>query len=273
MERILEIGSLNVNGSLKDFQPENSNWVGIDLEPGEGVDLVIEPGASLPFGDKTFDLVIAASVFEHDPMFWQTFNEMVRVTKENGFIYLSAPSNGWVHRYPIDVYRFYPDAGIALEKWGRLARSNVTLQESFVAEQDGDIWNDFTAVFGFGDKPKVKKIYTDTPAKNIWSDGVFLEDTFCEAVEDMRIITGLRKFNLEERSEGQFFSEAEYVTMKNRADSLETALDNIKNELDNREKEIELMQNSKSWFITSPLRTLNSLLRLLFLKVNLFKRK
>ena len=273
MESILEIGSLNVNGSLKDFQPENSTWVGIDLAPGEGVDLVIESGASLPFEDKTFDLVIAASVFEHDPMFWQTFNEMVRVTKENGFIYISAPSNGWVHRYPIDVYRFYPDAGVALEKWGRLARSNLSLQESFVAEQDGDIWNDFVAVFGFGDRLQVKKIYTDTLVKNVWSDGVFLEDTFCEAVEDMRIIMEFRKFNLEEASKGQFFSESEYVTVKNYADSLVTALDDIKKELNKKEEQIELMQNSKSWFITSPLRIFYSHLKKLCQTVNLLAHK
>jgi hypothetical protein len=44
---------------------------------------------------------------------------MARVVKSGGFIYLNAPSNGYVHNHPLDIWRFYPDAGIALEKWAK----------------------------------------------------------------------------------------------------------------------------------------------------------
>jgi ubiquinone/menaquinone biosynthesis C-methylase UbiE len=83
------------------------------------VDLVIENTSDLPFTDESFDYVVASSVFEHDPIFWKTFAEMIRVLKPGGCVYINSPSNGMIHRYPIDVYRFYPDAGKALEKWGK----------------------------------------------------------------------------------------------------------------------------------------------------------
>lgn len=232
MESILEIGSFDVNGSLRDFQPAKSNWMGVDLEPGKGVDVVIERTARLPFEDKSFDLVIATSIFEHDPMFWLTFNEMLRVTKEGGFIFVNAPSNGIVHRHPLDVYRFYPDAGVALVDWGLRQRDSLHLVESFIAEQDGDVWNDFVAVFGLGIDNHLNKIYADTQATNIWDGSKFLVESFSEQGEDKRKVV-----------------------------SLNSSIINLESELSAAKQEIEIMQNSKSWAITRPLRFFNKLFK------------
>jgi hypothetical protein len=147
---VLEIGSHAVNGSLRDNALPTTRYVGIDLEEGPGVDIVIEAGAKLPVEQDSFDLVIASSVFEHDPSFWLTFLEMCRATKVGGYIYVNAPSNGMVHRYPQDHWRFYPDSGLALQKWAVAQGQHVTLMESFTAEREADIWNDFVAVFRKG---------------------------------------------------------------------------------------------------------------------------
>jgi len=226
MESILEVGSLDVNGTLKDFQPPNSEWVGIDLVPGKGVDVVVEKSENFPFSDKTFDLVVATSIFEHDPMFWVTFNEMLRVTKDSGFIFLSAPSNGMVHRYPLDVYRFYPDAGVALEEWGKRTSPNIKLQESFISERDGDHWNDFIAVFSLSTKSHLNKIYKDTPASNIWDENNFIESSFREKTEDMRIMD-------------QLLIDKDFLF-----------------------NQTKVILGSKSWKITSPLRDLSKFLNL-----------
>src|SRR5258708_7201606 len=114
---ILEIGAQSINGSLREIALPATKYVGVDIEEGDGVDVVVEPGRSLPLEDDTFDLVMASSVLEHDPCFWLTFLEMVRETKEGGFIYVNAPSNRAIHRYPADNWRFYPDSGRALAKW------------------------------------------------------------------------------------------------------------------------------------------------------------
>lgn len=146
---ILEIGSMNVNGSLRDFCPAESRHVGADVSAGAGVNLVISPVSQLPFPDQTFDAVVSSSCFEHDRMFWVTFLEICRVVKEGGYIYINAPSKGEYHRYPIDAWRFFPDAGIALCAWARSNRYDMNLLESFVAENiPGDFWGDCVMIFG-----------------------------------------------------------------------------------------------------------------------------
>jgi SAM-dependent methyltransferase len=145
---ILDVGSMDINGSLHDFRPEGSGYVGVDLAAGKGVDVVIKTNSQLPFAKEVFDIVVSTSCFEHDMMFWLTFLEMCRVLKEGGYLYLNAPSRGAYHQYPIDAWRFFPDAGIALRDWARLNMHDVELLESFVTENKRDIWNDCVMIFG-----------------------------------------------------------------------------------------------------------------------------
>lgn len=148
--RILEIGAQNVNGTLRDHAPRNAEYVGLDFEAGDGVDVVVTGLHDWNVPDDHFDMVMASSVFEHDKAFWRTFLVMCAKAKPGGHIYISAPSNGTVHRYPQDYWRFYPDSGLALEEWARDEGFDVTLVESFVAEREADVWNDFCAVFRRG---------------------------------------------------------------------------------------------------------------------------
>ncbi|MEO6091867.1 MAG: methyltransferase domain-containing protein [Novosphingobium sp.] len=148
--RILEIGAQNVNGTLRHHAPRNAEYIGLDFEAGDGVDMVVTGLADWNVPDGHFDLVMASSVFEHDKAFWQTFLAMCAKAKPGGHIYVSAPSNGTIHRYPQDYWRFYPDAGLALEEWARDAGFEVTLVESFVAERESEVYNDFSAVFRRG---------------------------------------------------------------------------------------------------------------------------
>lgn len=145
--KILEIGSYDINGALRSSAPEGAEYVGLDIEAGPGVDIVIVPGEPFPVADNYFDLILASSVFEHDRWFWQTFTEMCRKLKAGGYIYISAPSNGTIHRHPADNWRFYPDAGHALAEWASAQGQKVELVESFVAEREAVVWNDFVAVF------------------------------------------------------------------------------------------------------------------------------
>src|SRR5579859_5779437 len=100
--QVLEIGSQNVNGSLRDFAPVYGEYVGVDIVDGPGVDIVLDDSGGLPFPNDRFDAVIASSCFEHDQMFWLTFLEMTRVVKDGGYLYINAPSNGNYHSYPYD---------------------------------------------------------------------------------------------------------------------------------------------------------------------------
>ena len=51
---VLEIGSSNINGGLRDVKGPNMNWTGVDLHPGEGVDYIVEIGQELPFFGSKF---------------------------------------------------------------------------------------------------------------------------------------------------------------------------------------------------------------------------
>src|SRR5579863_1084415 len=147
---ILEIGALDINGTLRDGAPAGSAYTGVDLSPGPCVDIVLQDPSSLPFEEECFDAVVASSCFEHDSMFWATFIEMVRVAKTGGYIYINAPSNGSYHSYPADNWRFYPDASLALAAWARHQRREIELIESFIAKRRTDQWNDCVMVFRKG---------------------------------------------------------------------------------------------------------------------------
>ena len=109
--KILEIGSCNVNGGLRDLCPSGSEWIGVDI--------VLENPHKLPFSDETFDVVLSSSVFEHTDFFWELFKEKCRCVKPGGYIYINAPSAGEYHGHPTDSWRFYRDAGFSLEKWSK----------------------------------------------------------------------------------------------------------------------------------------------------------
>src|SRR5690349_5475835 len=89
--RVLDVGSQNVNGTLRDFAPVDGEYVGVDVAGGTGVDLILEDPYKYPFKSKSFDVVVSSSCFEHDQMFWLTFLEMIRVTKPHGCVYINAP--------------------------------------------------------------------------------------------------------------------------------------------------------------------------------------
>ena len=87
--RVVEVGSQDVNGTLRDALPRGCEYIGIDMARlGRNVDLV-SLGTHIALPDGTADLTVASSTFEHDPLFWMTFLELCRITKRDGFIYLA----------------------------------------------------------------------------------------------------------------------------------------------------------------------------------------
>lgn len=146
--RIVEIGAQDVNGSIRAFAPAGATYIGVDFVQAKGVDVVLDDPYQLPFETGSCDVVVSSSVFEHSELFWLLFLEIMRVLKPTGVFYLNAPSNGSFHRYPVDCWRFYPDAGQALVKWAQRSGMNPLLLESYTSPQfPGEVWNDYVAVY------------------------------------------------------------------------------------------------------------------------------
>ena len=92
-EKVLDIGSMDVNGSLRDiFAGGFCSYTGVDMRPGDNVKVVASSHA-LPFDEDSFDMVVSSSFMEHDDMFWVTFGEMCRVCKPGGYVYNCVPSS------------------------------------------------------------------------------------------------------------------------------------------------------------------------------------
>lgn len=146
-KRIADVGSQDVNGSLRSVAPAGAEYIGLDFVEGKGVDVVITDPYKLPLENGSVDACVTSSCFEHSEFFWLSYLECLRILKPDGLLFLNTPSNGYFHRYPVDCWRFYPDAGMALRNWGRRNGLNPELLESFVGKQEQGVWNDFIAVY------------------------------------------------------------------------------------------------------------------------------
>ena len=111
--RVLEVGSLNVNGSIRDvFQADAADYIGVDTAAGPCVDFVVD-GERLTeaFPVDHFDTVLCFECLEHTVRPWRVVEQMRRVLKPGGHLWVSTPTFGFpLHRFPVDCYRFGEDA-------------------------------------------------------------------------------------------------------------------------------------------------------------------
>ena len=145
--KLIDVGSLSVNSNIKNSLEDNIEYVGIDIVKGENVDVVLNNPYKFPFEDKSIDVVISISNFEHTEFFWLTYLEILRVLKDDGLFFLNAPSNSKYHRHETDNWRFYPDSIISLQKWGEYNNFEPQVLEHYTNIEKGrDIWNDYVSV-------------------------------------------------------------------------------------------------------------------------------
>ena len=117
-------------------------YVGLDVTPGAGVDIVVDPGERWPIEDGTFDTVLCLEVLEHvrDPAF--VLAEMRRVLKRGGTAVVAVPFAYTEHGTPHDYRRWSP-YGLDLDlsehfevvelfRQGRIGTTGVTLFLNFI---------------------------------------------------------------------------------------------------------------------------------------------
>jgi SAM-dependent methyltransferase len=248
---IIEIGSLDVNGSLRGFSPHGASYIGVDFVEGRGVDIVLSDPYHLPFDSNTIDAVICSSVLEHSAFFWLLFLECLRILKPDGLIYINVPSNGMVHRFPIDGWRFYPDAGKALIGWAHRSGYESVLLESFIAPKLGAInhegmWNDFVAIF----------IKNEEFAQKYLNRIIDHEkNAFCGYAHDREYISRQEEITPDGILLSQYQNELQIARLQ---------ISEYQSELQIARLKIDAVFSSMSWRITIPVRWIAVRLALLF---------
>ena len=112
-KRVLEVGALDVNGSVRGdiVALGPAQYVGIDIRPGPGVDVICDAGDLVArFGENAFDLVISTELLEHARDWRRIVSNIKRVTKPDGLLIVSTRSYGVdFHRRPFDYWRYEKD--------------------------------------------------------------------------------------------------------------------------------------------------------------------
>ena len=149
--KVLEIGSKSYleQDTLRPMFPAGTyGYVGLDIEAGPNVDLVpADPYIWHEIADEAFDVCVSSQTFEHNPYFWVTFCEMARVLRQGGYLFISAPGAGKVHRFPYDCWRFYPDAWAALCHMAGIELVETHFEKDHTAAiVPGGSWRDSTVI-------------------------------------------------------------------------------------------------------------------------------
>ena len=111
-EKVMDVGSRNINGSVKDGLTGYTEFIGVDMIEGKDVDIVIDAhDLDTLHYENYFDLVTCCETIEHDVNFWTTVRHIRSIVKPGGWMLFTAPSiNFFRHDFPSDYYRFTTSA-------------------------------------------------------------------------------------------------------------------------------------------------------------------
>lgn len=112
-KRVLDVGSLDINGSLRDYVVGLGckEYIGIDMRNGKGVDIVCNTDDMVEkFGKESFDIIICSEALEHVLNWKRAISNIKNVCKKDGIIVIMVPSYGFgLHDYPTDYWRYELD--------------------------------------------------------------------------------------------------------------------------------------------------------------------
>ena len=108
---VIELGSGysdsgNARPVLEALNPDT--YIGIDIRKDDFVDLVCDiRDVAYILGKESFDVVISTEVLEHIKDWRTAVNNMIKLLKPNGMLFVTARSKGFhYHGVPYDYWRF-----------------------------------------------------------------------------------------------------------------------------------------------------------------------
>lgn len=137
--KIIEVGSADptTNNTLnatyrKMFVNDGWEFYGLDLHPGNGVDIVSSDPYHYPIEDGTYDVVVSGQTAEHVEDIFAWIKECSRILKKDGLMCIIAPWKWGYHPHPLDCWRFMRDG------MRYLLSAKAGLQVLNVYEKDDD---------------------------------------------------------------------------------------------------------------------------------------
>jgi len=139
--KILDIGSLDLNGNNKQFFDSPFYYIGVDLGKGENVDVVC-PGHLYDSG-FLFDVVTSSECFEHDMYYSRTLQNMIKLLRPGGLMLFTCastgrPEHGTLRELPHDA-PFLHDINT---KWSNYYK-NLTEEDIRLSIDINNIFTDF----------------------------------------------------------------------------------------------------------------------------------
>lgn len=148
--RVLEVGSFDVNGSVRPLfgnRGPREGYFGIDGRMGPGVDVIwdIETGPLSLIGAAPFDVVVSTEMLEHTPHPWRAVENMAASLTPRGWLILTTRGPGFgLHDHPDDFYRFTMSSLLVLFEEAGLEVVQL------VPDPAGLQGKDYEGVFGTG---------------------------------------------------------------------------------------------------------------------------
>lgn len=131
-KRVLEVGSWNVNGTVRDFFSD-CDYVGIDLAEGKDVDIIC--AGHVFKDDKSFDVAISCECFEHNMYWLETFVNMISHVNMGGLIVVTCATTG---RLEHGTSKCAPECSMSIGEFGDYYK-NLT-EDDFKNCLDMDFW-------------------------------------------------------------------------------------------------------------------------------------
>ena len=109
-KRVLEVGSLDVNGGIRGYVEGlgPSEYLGIDIKAGIGVDRILDArDLTSSLGARRWDVVISTEMLEHCREWQEAMYEMKESLDIGGSLMVTTRSPGFFyHEFPGDYWRF-----------------------------------------------------------------------------------------------------------------------------------------------------------------------
>lgn len=118
------------------YEPHFETCTSVDVERSPhdigGVDMFASAD-DLPFAAESFDCVLCTEVLEHCPRPWAVMEEITRVLRPGGRVFLTTPFLVALHEMPHDYYRYTPSALQDLAERAGLSVEGILARGDYLA--------------------------------------------------------------------------------------------------------------------------------------------